>query len=125
MTGLPPAGTSYPGWVMQRDKSAFVPTFVYAPRIQPSNFALCRHLLQAHCPSVRASETHPSAITQWSRTTQPTILAILPITQCFPMTDRLMLARSSTRVERPIMESPEICALWSISERFSGSEGRA
>ena len=40
------------------------------------------------------------------------------------MTDRLMLARSSTLVERPIIESPEICAFWSMSDLFSGSDGK-
>ena len=37
---VPPAGTSYPGWVMQRESSAFAPTLVYVPRMQPSSFAL-------------------------------------------------------------------------------------
>lgn len=66
---------------------------------------------------------HPSATTQWSISTQPVILTILPITQCLPITDFLMLVRSSTRVESPIKESEEIVAFWSMRERFLGSVG--
>ena len=66
-------------------------------------------------------EPYPSSMVQWSRITHPTILVILPITQCLPTTDFLMLARSSTRVDCPILESAEIWALASISGPFTGS----
>ena len=62
-------------------------------------------------------------MTQWSRITQPTIFTILPMTQCLPMTDFLMLVRSSTLVVCPTIESLEICALGSIIPRLSASVG--
>ena len=68
--------------------------------------------------------TYPSEMTQWSRITQPTIFTILPITQCLPITDFLILVRSSTLVVCPTIESVEICAFGSIIARLSGSVGK-
>jgi hypothetical protein len=42
--------------------------------------------------------------------THPVIFAILPMMQCFPMTDFLMLVLSSIRVDSPTIESEEIAA---------------
>jgi hypothetical protein len=40
------------------------------------------------------------------------------------MTDFLIIARSEIWVESPMMVSVDICAFWSISDRFFGSVGR-
>ena len=41
---IPPASTSKPAWVTHLTSSAFVPTLVFLPRIQPSSLALIPRL---------------------------------------------------------------------------------
>ena len=68
---------------------------------------------------------HPSPMTQWSSNIQLVILACFPILQWCPIVDRLIMTRSETWEELPMMESMDIWAFGSIKERSLGSRGKA
>ena len=122
---IPPVSTSYPACVKLRTSSALAPTLVFLPKIHPSSFALDDEYALVEVVDVKNTGLHPSPTTQWSDSTHPTTRDILPITQCRPITERVIVARSPLFVEFPIIESDEMRDFASIRARLSGSVGIA